>query len=99
MVLCSTDLKDHKEHDRTHNIPWQCLENVVSAFEIALVNRAYSPFADPGPNLRLGPGSEKGEYTRFTKAILNALTTFSRHRHKILWISIMFLMILQISRA
>ena len=46
----------------THNIQWRCLEDVVNVFEIALVNRAYSPFADPGPNLRLGPGSEKGEY-------------------------------------
>ena len=61
----------------THNIPWRCLENVVNAFEITLVNRAYSPFADPGHSHRLGPGSEKGEYyTRFTKAISNALTSF-----------------------
>ena len=42
-----------------HNIKWECLENVRDAFEIALVNRAYPPFADHGPSLKLGPGSEK----------------------------------------
>ena len=82
-----------------HNISWRCLENVVNEFKVALVNRAYSPFADPGPNRKLDLRSAKGEYARFTKATLNAFTTFSRHRHGILWVSIMFLMILQISRA
>ena len=84
-----------------HNISWRCLENVLNEFKVALVNRAYSPFSDPGPNLRLGPGSAKGEYNyaRFTKAISNTFKKFSRHRHGILWVSIMFLTILQISRA
>ena len=72
----------------THNIPWRCLEDVVNAFEIALVNRAYSPFADPGPSLRLGPGSEKGEYARFTKAVSNALTRFFRQPNESSGISI-----------
>ena len=84
-----------------HNIPWRCLENDVNAFtgKVVLVNRTYSPFVDPGLNLGLDLGSAKGEYARFTKATLNTFTPFSRHRHGILWISIMFLMILQISRA
>ena len=82
-----------------HNIPWRCLENVVNEFKVALVNRAYSPFADPGPNRKLDLRSAKGEYARFTKATLNSFKTFSRHRHDILCISIMFLMILQIARA
>ena len=82
-----------------HNIPWWCLENGVNAFKVALVNQEYSPFVDPGLNLRLDLGSAKGEYARFTKATLNAFTTFSRHHHGILWVSIMFLTIVQISRA
>ena len=82
-----------------HNIPLRCLEDLVNAFKIGLVNRTYSPFVDPGPNRRLDLRSAKGEYARFTKATLNAFTTFSRHRHGTLWISIMFLMILQISTA
>ena len=82
-----------------HNISWRCLENVLNEFKVALVIRAYSPFADLRSSLRLGPGSAKGEYARFTKATLNAFTPFSRHHHGILWVSIMFLMILQISRA
>ena len=72
---------------------------IFTSFKVALVNRAYSPFADPGPNLRLDVESATGECARFTKVTLNAFTTFSRHRHGILWVSIMFLMILQISRA
>ena len=75
----------------THNIPWWRLENVLSAFKVAMVNRTYSPFEGPGPSIRLGPGPSKEEYVRFTVATLNALRTFSRCHRCILWVSIMFL--------
>ena len=46
----------------THNIQRWHLENVLSAFKVATVNRTYSPFEGPGPSIRLGPGPSKGEY-------------------------------------
>ena len=83
----------------THNIQWWHLENVLSAFKIATANRTYSPFEGLGPILRMVARPSKGEYVRFAVATLNALRTFSRCYHCILWLSIVFLMILRISET
>lgn len=96
IILCSWDLHDHKKHDKypqyTTAIPRKCCKCIWSRYDKLSIFSFCRPWAQP-------ERSAKREYAQFTIAILNAFTSFSRHRHGILLISIMFFMIMQISRV